>query len=214
MKNTIIAIVAIVIVVIAVLFIKNKPVTETPDLNEMETPSEVTSSPTTTVSGTNGSSSTPVSGSTEYKNDELGFSFTYPKNLGTFKLSINKVGHGQSIDGQLCDAGAAFCMSAGGVTPNTFIQSGANGLFRYPTETELAELAKGGYKTETKINSNGEDYLLIHGKKEIDTHYIGENQAVVVFKLPTPPNFNVIGFMLNSGDMKTFLKIMDSVKTY
>jgi hypothetical protein len=28
------------------------------------------------------------------------------------------------------------------------------------------------------------------------------------------PNFNVVGFMLETGDMKTFLKIIDSVKTY
>lgn len=149
---------------------------------------------------------TPVS----YSNDQLGFSFTYPKSLGTFELTLENLGAGKSIDGQMC--GDVFCMYVGGVTPDTFTQNGAYGLSHYPTETELADLNDTGYKTETKLNSNGASYLIIHGKK--DDNYIGENQAVVVFKLPTPPNFNVVGFMLASGDMKTFLKIIDSVKVY
>jgi hypothetical protein len=149
-----------------------------------------------------------------YKNDQLGFSFSYPHYLGTFTLSIDTVGQGNSINGKLCTTGTGFCMTAGGVTPTTFMQIGANGLMKYPSVADRAELEKSGYLSETKVNAQGVEYLLIHGKKEIDTHYIGENQAVVVFKLPTPPNFNVVGFMLETGDMKTFLKIMDSVKTY
>lgn len=213
MKNIIIAVVAIVVIALGVIFLKDKPAPVNPGSDVTEPSSETTTSPTGTVSGAEGSTVvTPGPGT--YKNDELGFSLTYPKNLGTFKLAIVTSGHGESIEGGLCDQGSGFCMTAAGVTPDTFMQIGANGLFKYPTAADIAELEKGGYKTETKTNANGESYLLIHGKKEIDTHYIGENQAVAVFKLVTPPNFNVITFMLNTGDMKTFLKIMDSVKIY
>jgi hypothetical protein len=152
-----------------------------------------------------------------YTNSELGFSFYQNKELGNFVFKKGAGTTGKNFFGtQGCEAGDNFCMFVGGVTTDyTFPgELNANEVSEYPSDTRLQSLSANGYMYEKRVNTNGAEYVLIHGKKETDMPYIGEGQAVAIFKLTSSSDFKAMGFQLVSGDMNSFMQVIESVKVF
>jgi len=155
-----------------------------------------------------------ISNTKEYKNTDLGISFNYIKEFGDFTFEVGPGTTGKLFFGnQGCEIGDTFCMRVGGVTSN-FTYPGeleAYMVFEYPSNERLQSLSTSGYKNEKKINSMGQEYIIIYSKKEVDMPYIGEGQAVALFKLKSSKDFGALGFMLISGDVNKFQTVLDSV---
>lgn len=152
-----------------------------------------------------------------YTNSELGFSFYQNKELGNFVFKKGTGTTGKNFFGtQGCEAGDNFCMFLGGVTADyTFPgELNANEVSKYPSDAELESLSANGYMYEKRVNTHGVQYVLIHGKKETDMPYIGENQVVAIFKLTSSSDFKALGFQLVSGDMHNFMQIIESVNVF
>lgn len=152
-----------------------------------------------------------------YTNTDLGFSFYNNPELGNVELKTNTGTTGKIFFGtQGCTVENNFCMFVGGTTPNyTFPgELNANEVSKYPSDAELESLSANGYMYEKRVNSHGAEYVLIHGKKETDMPYIGEGQAVAIFKLTSSSDFKALGFQLVSGDMYSFMQVIESVKVF
>lgn len=218
MKNIIIAILVALVLILGFLFFSQKksPVSYEPwPETEPATVKPTMPKPNPTPAS---QTTPPAANSTtsEYKNNQIGFSIDYPKNIGQASLQVSNGDKGKMIVGRICDEGTQFCMFIGGTTPVIQFpgELNANEVSSYPTSTELKKLFDRGYRNETKINSKGEEYVLIYGQKEVDMPYIGEGQIVAIFKLKSSVDFKALGFMLVGGSTDTFLSIMDSVDIY
>ncbi len=153
----------------------------------------------------------------KYENKEIGFSLTYFKDYGEINFKKGEGTTGKHFFAtQGCEVESKFCMFIGASTPDfTFPgELNASDVSEYPTDERLKILLQSGYKNEKKINSQGEEYVIIYGKKEVDMPYIGEGQAVAIFKLKSSSDFKAFGFMLVKGDLDTFLKTVNTIKTF
>ncbi len=187
------------------------PTTQTQNNNQG---SNINTEPTQTTSTQ--PTNPPVTISPEYKNDQLGFSFNYPVGIGNVSLEIASGDEGKMIVGRICDGGTGFCMFIGGTTPVIKFpgELNANEVSSYPTPAQLQQLSDRGYKNEIKINSKGEEYILIYGQKEVDMPYISEGQMVAIFKLKSSVDFKALGFMLVEGESDIFLDVINKVDIY
>lgn len=148
-----------------------------------------------------------------FSDSQLGVIFKYPKDFSPVIITTTQADKGKMLNGQLIGENPPITIFVGGTTPVIEFpgELNANEISHYPTTQELQNLTNRGYRNEKKINSQGEEYILIYGQHEVDMPYISENQAVAIFKLNSSQDFAAIGFMLVSGNMTTFLNIMDSV---
>ena len=208
--NTVLLIVLIVIGLTALILLwgKTKQSVYEEDNNVIENESSVvnTGNQAQTQDNVNNLKST-------FADSRLGLTFEYPKEFVKPIITIAPADKGKMFGGYLTGQNSSFRMTIGGTTPIIEFpgELNANEVSKYPTDQQLQNLTSRGYKNEKKTNSKGEEYVLIHGQHEVDMPYIGENQAVAIFKLKSSVDFAAIGFMLVSGDMATFLSIIDSV---
>lgn len=229
MKNSILVIILLVgIALLAYLFINKQNTIENQTQNQdtsffEEDVQTQTAPPTQTQNNNQGTNMTPTQPtnppatiSPEYKNDELGFYFNYPTGIGNVSLEIASGDEGKMIVGRICDGGTGFCMFIGGTTPVIKFpgELNANEVSSYPTPAQLQQLSDRGYKNEIKINSKGEEYILIYGQKEVDMPYISEGQMVAIFKLKSSVDFKALGFMLVQGESDIFLDVINKVDIY
>ncbi len=166
-------------------------------------------------------------------NNTLGISFNYPKELSYGQperpscLSINILADeldatldtGKMISGYIVSQNQNFIMFIGGATKNIIFDGELNlsDVQTYPDANQIKSWNDLGYKVEKKINKNGYEYILVHGRKEVDLDLqdpLLGNQLLVVFKLKSSKDFPAIGFQLVDGDQSIFYQIIDSVKIF